>query len=130
MRFDETAQVSQQGDSVCFNVIDAQDYQPVDIGINPRGTPPKDKQFNFSPGLKVADGKLCIPPSYYLFPDKGQFIVEYILISKKDKNESRSVVVTFEINQGRIYNVTPTQKEISLPYCRYMVGTSVGDCQL
>lgn len=83
MRFDETAQVSQQGDNVCFNVTDAQDYQPADIGINSRGIPSKEKNFNFTPDLTVANGKLCIPPSFYRFPDKGHFIIEYVLISKK-----------------------------------------------
>ncbi|HHL2499694.1 TPA: putative T6SS immunity periplasmic lipoprotein [Yersinia enterocolitica] len=63
-RFDETAQVSQQGDSVCFNVTDAQDYQPADIGIHSRGISSKEKNFNFTPNLTVSDGKLCIPPSF------------------------------------------------------------------
>lgn len=127
---DETAQVSQKGDSVCFTVTDAQDYQPVDMGINPRGTPSKDKNFNFSPDLIIADGQLCIPPSFYRFPDKGQFIVEYLLKSETHKDAPRNVVVTLEINHGRIYNVTPTEREITLPYCRYVTDASLGACQL
>jgi len=130
MRFDETAQVSQQGDNVCFNVTDAQDYQPADIGINPRGIPSKEKNFNFTPDLTVANGKLCIPPSFYRFPDKGQFIIEYVLISKKHEDKRRSFVITLEINRGHIYNVTPTEREIALPYCRYVMDNSVGACQL
>lgn len=129
MRFDETAQVSQQGDNVCFNITDARDYQPANMGINPRSTPSKEKNFNFSPGLTVADGTLCIPPSFYHFPDKGQFIIEYLLISKK-YDEPRSFVITLEINGGRIYNVTPTEREISLPYCHDALDKSVGACQL
>ena len=42
-RFDETAQVSKKGDNVCVNIDNAQDYQPVDMGINLRGTPSKEK---------------------------------------------------------------------------------------
>ncbi|MFO6296725.1 putative T6SS immunity periplasmic lipoprotein [Rahnella selenatireducens] len=129
MRPDETAQVSQQDDSVCFNVTDAQDYQPADMGINPRGIPSKNKNFNFSPDLKVTDGKLCIPPSFYRFPDKGQFIVEYILTSAKHEGEPRKFVVTLEVNHGHIYNVTPTEREISLPYCRYALDTPLAACQ-
>lgn len=113
---DETASVSKQGENVCLNVPDAQDYQPADIGINPRGTPSKNKNFNFSPGLSVIDGKLCISPSFYRFQDKGQFIIEYILISKKHDDEPRKFVVTLEINNGRIYNVTPTDMEMNRPY--------------
>lgn len=129
-RFDETAQVSQQGDNVCFNVTDAQDYQPADIGINPRGISSKEKNFNFTPNLTVSDGKLCIPPSFYHFPDKGQLIIEYVLTSKKHNDEARSFVITLEINKGHIYNVTPTEREINLPYCRYAMDNSVGVCQL
>lgn len=129
-RFDETAQVIQQGDSVCVNITDAQDYQPADIGINPRGTPPKEKDFNFTPGLTISDGKLCIPPSFYRFPDKGQFIIESVLVSKKHGNEPRNFVITLEVNRGRIYNVTPTEREISLPYCRYPADKLVEPCQL
>ncbi|EAQ4906427.1 hypothetical protein FCJ48_18335 [Salmonella enterica] len=127
---DETALVSQKGDSVCFTVTDAQDYQPASIGINPRGTPSKEKDFNFSPGLTIADGQLCIPPSFYRFPDKGQFIVEYSLTSETHKDAPRNVVVTLEVNHGNIYNVTPTEREISLPYCSDVTDTSPGSCQL
>ena len=127
---DETATVSRRGDNVCFTVTNAQDYQPADIGINPRGTPSKHKDFNFSPDLTVTDGQLCIPPSFYRFPDKGQFIIEYLLTSKTHKEAPRNVVVILEINQGRFYNVTPTEREITLPYCRYVTDTSPGACQL
>lgn len=85
MTSDETALVRREGDSVCSNVTDAQDYQPASIGINPRGTPSKEKNFNFSPDLTATDGQLCIPPSFYRFPGKGQFIVEYLLNPKRIK---------------------------------------------
>lgn len=129
IRFDETAQVSQQGENVCFNVTDAQDYQPADIGINPRGTPSKEKNFNFTPNLTISDGKLCIPPSFYSFPNKGQFIIEYVLTSKKHADEPRSVVIILEINKGHIYNMTPTVREISQPYCHSTAGNLMGACQ-
>ncbi|MBF7978979.1 MULTISPECIES: hypothetical protein [Rahnella] len=96
MRPDETAQVSQQDESVCFN---------------------------------VTDGKLCIPPSFYRFPDKGQFIVEYLLTSAKHEGKPRNFVVTLEVNHGHVYNVTPTEREISLPYCRYALDTPLAACQ-
>lgn len=118
VRFDETARVSREGENICFSMANKQNYPLADIGINPRETPPKSKNFTFSPDLSVIDGKLCIPPSFYRFPDQGQFIVEYRLRSG-NKNRSRSkVVVTFEINNRHVYNVTPTEREIYLPYCR------------
>lgn len=60
VHFNETTQVTKQNENVCFYVNNAQDYQPVFIGINPRELPPKEKYYKFSPDLRVADGKLCI----------------------------------------------------------------------
>lgn len=71
----ETTSVSKQGENVCLDIPDAQDYQPADMGINPRGTPSKEKDFNFSPGLTIVNGKLRIPPSFYHFPDKGSLFL-------------------------------------------------------
>lgn len=39
----ETTSVSKQGENVCLDIPDAQDHQPADMGINPRGTPSKEK---------------------------------------------------------------------------------------
>lgn len=133
VRFDKTARVSREGGSICFSGADIQNYKLADIGINPRGIPPKSKDFIFSPDLSVVDGKLCIPPSFYHFLDNEQYIVEY-RSPAGNKNKSRRVVVTFEINNGHVYNVTPTEREIFLPYCRDVDNAKtqsviVGVCQ-
>ena len=112
----ETASVIKQGENVCFKITDAQDYQPADMGINPRGTPSKEKDYDFSPDLTITDGVLCIPPSFYQFPDKGKFIVEYILISKKHDDEPRKFVVGVGVNYGQVYNFPLTDREIARPY--------------
>lgn len=112
----ETTSVSKQRENVCFNVTEAQDYQPADIGINPRGTPSKEKDFNFSPELTIVDGKLCIPPSFYDFPDSGRFIVEYTLVSKKYNDKPRKFVVGVGVNNGQVYNFPLTDREIARPY--------------
>lgn len=134
MHFDETAIVNKEDSKICMNITNAQDYQPVDMGINIRGTPSKEKRYNFSPGLTVNNGRLCIPQSFYQFPDKGQFIIEYVLKSKENPKQPRSFVVTLEVDKGRIYNVTPTEREIFLPYCRDKDSESsdsivTGNCQ-
>ncbi|MGL5424621.1 MAG: putative T6SS immunity periplasmic lipoprotein [Serratia fonticola] len=116
MRFDETAQVRAVGDKVCFSVSEAQDYQPAIISINPRNTTSFEKKFTDNPNLSVKEGVLCIPPAFYRFPDKGQFIVEYVLTSPTHRETPRKVVVGLEISQGRIYNVPLTDMEISRPY--------------
>lgn len=109
---DETTQVSRMGEDICFRVPDAQDYQPIFIAINPRGTPPKEQTFTSKPKLTISDGQLCIPPSFYPFSTNGQFIVEYILSSPKYKNKSRSVVVGVEVMNNRIYNMPLRDREI------------------
>lgn len=116
MRFDETAQASRKGDDVCLSISDAQDYQPVDMGINSRGTPSKEKYFNFSPGLKIVDGALCIPPSYYYFLNDNKYIVEFVLSSVQRNDEPRGFVVGVGVSKGQVYNFPLTDREISRPY--------------
>ncbi|WP_338557317.1 putative T6SS immunity periplasmic lipoprotein [Erwinia sp. E_sp_B04_7] len=42
---DETSLATWKGDKVCVEIKDAQDYQPVAIAINLRGTPSKEKNI-------------------------------------------------------------------------------------
>ncbi|MFK3662725.1 putative T6SS immunity periplasmic lipoprotein [Scandinavium sp. NPDC088450] len=116
MSLDETAQVSRKDNDVCMSINDARDYQPADMGINLRGTPPKEKKFNFSPGLRIVDGALCIPSSYYYFIDGNKYIVEFVLHSASNKNEPRNYVVGIGVNKTQVYNFPLTDREISRPY--------------
>ncbi|MEP9250174.1 putative T6SS immunity periplasmic lipoprotein [Enterobacter asburiae] len=116
MSLDETAQVSRQGNEVCMSINDARDYQPADMGINLRGTLPKEKKFNSSPGLKIVDGALCIPPSYHCFMDGNKYIVEFVLHSESNKDEPRNFVVGIGVNKTQVYNFPLTDREISRPY--------------
>ncbi|HEO0718501.1 TPA: hypothetical protein U5E38_003095 [Yersinia enterocolitica] len=96
---------------ICFLVPNADDYQPANIAINPRGTPHREKKITFDPTLRVTDGKLCIPPSFYSFPDKGQFIVGYVLTSKAQSNVPRRIVAGIEISDSRVYGIPLTDRE-------------------
>lgn len=113
---DETSLASWKGGRVCIEIKDAQDYQPVAIAINLRGTPSKEKKYNFSPELIVSDGKLCIPPSYYSFVRGNKYIVEFILRSTRSDNESRSFVVGVGINDNQVYNFPLSDREFARPY--------------
>lgn len=115
-RFEETAQVSKKGDNVCVNIDNAQGYQPVDMGINPRGTPSKEKNFNFSPSLKIIEGELCIPSSYFHFKNGSKYIVEFVLHPIFDNKEARSFVVGVGINNDQVYNFPLTDREFARPY--------------
>lgn len=86
------------------------------MGINLRGTPSKEKDFNFSPGLKVIEGELCIPPSYFHFENGNKYIVEFVLHPTLDNKEARSFVVGVGINNDQVYNFTLTDREFARPY--------------
>lgn len=115
-RLDETAHVNRNGDNICIYIDDARDYQPVAMGINLRGTPSKEKNFNFSPGIYIVDGKLCIPSSYYHFKNGNKYIVEFVLHSTQRHDEPRAFVVGVGVNNDRVYNFPLTDREISRPY--------------
>lgn len=115
-RFDEEATVSARGKNICFAVPDAGEYQPVNIAINPRGTPSKNQQVIFKPTLSIVDGLLCIPPSLYVFPEKGQFIVSFVLHSVNGVETSRRFISGVEVDGGCVFNFPLTDKEIARPY--------------
>ena len=113
---DEEATVIMMADNVCFEVQDAGDYQPADIAINPRGTPYKEQNIILAPALRVTDGKLCVPPSFYTFPDQGEFIVEYVLTSPQHPDKTRKMVAGLGISQRHIHSISLTDREILRPY--------------
>lgn len=113
---DETSLASRKGDKVCIEITDAQDYQPVAIAINLRGTPSKDKKYNFSPNLIVSDGELCIPSTFYNFINGNKYIVEFILRSNRNNDESRNFVVGVGVNNNQVYNFPLSGREFARPY--------------
>lgn len=99
----ERAEVSMQGDNVCFEIPAAGDKQPVHIAINPRGTPYRQQSIIFDPVLKVVNEQLCIPPSFFHFPLEGQFIVEFVLASKARNNTPRVFITGVAMSKGRAH---------------------------
>ncbi|CAM7109400.1 TPA: hypothetical protein LUY62_004434 [Enterobacter hormaechei subsp. xiangfangensis] len=113
---DETSLASRKGELVCIEIKDAQDYQPVAMAINLRGTPPKGKKYNFSPSLIVSDGELCIPSTFYDFKNGNKYIVEFILRSKRNNDESRNFVVGVGVNNNQVYDFPLSGREFARPY--------------
>ncbi|WP_210405534.1 MULTISPECIES: putative T6SS immunity periplasmic lipoprotein [unclassified Leclercia] len=135
-RFDEEATASTRGDNICFAIPDAEDYQPVNIAINPRGTLPGEEKIIFFPPIRVEKGLLCLSPSFYHFPDKGQFIISYVLQSKSHKDTPRRMVSGVEISRGCIFNIPLTDMEIVRPYSEMkniditpVQGNHAGSCE-
>jgi len=101
----ETASVSLSDQGICLQVSDPRNYQPEIITISSRDTPIKERWYKYKPNLAVDNGTLCIPSSFYQFPTKGQFIVNYILTSQTKNTPPRHVVVGFEISNGHAYGI-------------------------
>lgn len=112
---DETSLASRKEGKVCIEIKDAQDYQPVAIAINLRGTPSKEKKYIFSPNLIVFDGELCIPSTFYDFKNGNKYIVEFILRSNRNDDESRGFVVGVGVNNNQVYNFPLTDREFARP---------------
>ncbi|MER0125434.1 putative T6SS immunity periplasmic lipoprotein [Franconibacter daqui] len=103
----ETTSVAINNDNVCFFVANQRDYQPIIIAINPRDIPLKAQSFTDRPNLKVSEGRLCIPPSFYRFENGRQYVTDYVLtpngVDARDKFVARRVVVAFEIADGQAH---------------------------
>ncbi|MFJ3459113.1 putative T6SS immunity periplasmic lipoprotein [Scandinavium goeteborgense] len=112
---DETTTVELIDGNVCFLIDNPRDYQPQDMGINPRGIPLREKKFILEPDLTISEGKLCVPPAFYHFPKNGKFIAEYILASNVPGNDTRKFVVGIGITNGHVYNFPLTSGEITRP---------------
>ncbi|WP_329957385.1 putative T6SS immunity periplasmic lipoprotein [Gibbsiella quercinecans] len=113
LKADETTTVSKIGEDICFQVPDVGNYQPSLIAINPRGTPPQKLSVTDSPDLAVENGKLCIPPGFYQFPDKGQYIVQFILEALGDRRAQRSIVTGIALSGGHVESIPLTDSEIT-----------------
>nr|WP_257000513.1 hypothetical protein [Enterobacter hormaechei] len=63
---DETSLASRKGELVCIEIKDAQDYQPVAMAINLRGTPPKEKNIIFRPVLLFLMESFAFPQLFMI----------------------------------------------------------------
>lgn len=116
LRPDEPTIASVQGENICFAVPGAEDYEPANIAINPRGTQSADQNIVFNPPLKVVNDRLCFSPSFQRFPEKGEFIISYVLHSKHHAERPRRMVAGMKIADGCISNIPLTETEILRPY--------------
>jgi hypothetical protein len=110
---DEEAKVSMSGGIICLTVTNAEDYQPTIIAINPRGRPTKQQEFTDNPNLTVRSGQLCIPPSFYQFPNEGEFIIEFVLDSNKKHLHPRSIVTGIELSKGQVRRILLNDDEFT-----------------
>ncbi|MDH2914116.1 hypothetical protein N7V53_16460 [Kosakonia sp. HypNH10] len=111
----ETAPVMVKNAQVCFTIKDAEDYQPAFISIAPRTTPYKERWYQQAPRLAVKEGKMCIPPGLYKFPDRGEFITTFVLSSKAKAQttafNTRRFNVAFAIDAGHAKPIAVNDSE-------------------
>lgn len=53
---------------------------------------------------------MCIPFSFFPFPASGQFIVDYVLLSKEKSERPRHVVVGIELTTGIVAKTIPLEE--------------------
>ncbi|MGV3345752.1 putative T6SS immunity periplasmic lipoprotein [Enterobacteriaceae bacterium LUAb1] len=106
----ETTTVKRTNAGLCFKVSDPGDYRLATLRIRPRGVV-KDF-FRMMPALSITDEQLCIPDSYYPFPKKGDFVVDYSLRSPSKMDKRRFMVAVFRLVDGEPYPLKPRNDEV------------------
>ena len=113
---DKEAVVSMVGENVCFWVYDSAKHKPSIITITQRGSEFGREKFTIDPPLILIDDKWCITPNFYIFPDKGQFIVSYSLPNDSLDGRPQRVVSGVEVSNGNVHNFHLTDMGIIRPY--------------
>ncbi|MGV3344332.1 putative T6SS immunity periplasmic lipoprotein [Enterobacteriaceae bacterium LUAb1] len=106
----ETTTVKRTNGGLCFKVTDTGDYRLTYIGIKPRDA--QTSFFRNMPALTITEGQLCVPDSYYHFPEEGDFVVDYSLHSPGRVNRPRFMVAVFRLTGGEPFPLPPRESEI------------------
>ena len=113
---DKEAVVSMEGQNVCFWVKGYEKYKPVLISISPRGVEYGKVRSIINPPLISIDNKWCVTPSFYAFPNQGQYIVMYGIAIGGASDRIQRVVSGVELSNGHVRNFHLTDMEIMRPY--------------
>lgn len=102
-------------DNLCVTIPNPSDFQIRMVMIYPRTVPPKERWYQRNPDLKVIDGRVCIPSSFYTFEQRKEYVVQFIMWSDKKHKETdyggRIVIAAFEIDNGHAYRVVLEARE-------------------
>ncbi|BCQ34447.1 hypothetical protein ERHA54_18880 [Erwinia rhapontici] len=99
----EIGQVSRSQAGFCFQIKNPGDYYVHFLSIRERSAPERSGFNREFPALQIADNQLCIPPSYYHFPDDGEINVDIALRSPTKKRKYRRDI----ISEFRVVNGVP-----------------------
>ena len=90
----EIGQVSRTDAGFCFQINNAGDYYAHYLSIRDRDAPPRSGFNRDFPALKIAHNQLCIPDTYYQFPESGELNVEISLRSPTERRMMRRIIVS------------------------------------
>ncbi len=90
----EIGQVSKTESGFCFQIKNASDYYAHYLSIRDRDAPPRSGFNRDFPALKIANNQLCIPDTYYQFPESGELNVEISLRSPTERRMMRRIIVS------------------------------------
>lgn len=111
----EIAQVSRTHAGLCFQVEKPGDYYAHYLVIRRRDMPQMSGFNREFPALTIADNQLCIPNSYYHFPDSGEINVEIALRSPTKRMINRFIMSEFKIVNGVPYPFNPRDYSVPIP---------------
>ncbi len=103
--------VSRTDDAVCFSFPNAGDYRPAYLSVRERAASPGSGFNKKLPPLKVTANHLCIPDSYYHFPDNGDFYADVTLESPGREKEQRILIAVFRLVDGQPQMLEPEPGE-------------------
>lgn len=90
----EIGKVSKTETGFCFQIKNAGDYYAHYLSIRDRDAPPRSGFNRDFPALAIAHNQLCIPETYYQFPESGEINVEISLRSPTEKRMMRRIIVS------------------------------------
>lgn len=109
----EIGQVSKTDAGFCFQINNAGDYYAHYLSIRDRDAPPRSGFNRVFPALAIAHNQLCIPETYYLFPESGEINVEISLRSPTERRMMRRIIVSeFRMIKGVPYPFAPQEYSV------------------
>lgn len=111
----ELGLVSLTNAGVCFQIKNASDYYAHYLVIRDSRAPEMSGFKRKLPALKIAHDQLCIPETYYKFPNSGAKRVDIALRSPTKKMRRRYIVSEFNMVNGEPHPFAPSEYSIPLP---------------
>jgi len=111
----EIAQVSRPPAGFCFQVENPGDYYVHFLSIRDRNAPERSGFNRDFPALIIDNNQICIPETYYKFPEQGEVNVDIALRSPTKRKINRFIMSEFKIVSGVPYPFNPRDYSVPIP---------------